>query len=279
MEPVSDIEEWMFSTVRIETEEKDGKQWSSTGFIFGYPIDKDKAIPFLVTNKHVIQEQVKGDLHFIKEKNNQPSLGEGLTLPIGNFEDHWFEHPDTDVDVAVMPFGRILKHIEKENEKIFYRFVSGRIIPKQAEIEDMDAMEEIIFIGYPKGLFDEKNYTPIIRKGVTATPFYIDHGGKKQFLIDASIFPGSSGSPIFLIDNNIHWSKKERKPLDSRILFLGIISDGFIFDEKNKVIKKTKDVKTKSFVKTQQFMDIGIVFKPETITEAIEAFRANKNST
>ena len=99
---------------------------------------------------------------------------------------------------------------------------------------------------------------------------------KKQFLIDASIFPGSSGSPIFLIDNNIHWSKKERKPVDSRILFLGMISDVFRFDEKNKVVKKIRSFKTKSFVKTWQFMDLGIVFKPETIMETIESYSAKR---
>jgi len=41
---------------------------------------------------------------------------------------------------------------------------------------------------------------PVMRRGITATPPYLDFMGKQEFLIDASIFPGSSGSPVFLFN-------------------------------------------------------------------------------
>jgi len=262
----------MFSTVRIMTENHVGEKFSATGFIFGYPIDEKKAIPFMVTNKHVIKNMKKGTLHFINEKDGNPVLGEGCNLPITDFENQWYANSNKDIDIAVFPFGRIIKHIEKENIHIYYKMVSGRIIPKIDDLEDCDAVEDVLFIGYPKGVYDEKNYTPIIRKGITATPVYLDYNGKKQFLIDASIFPGSSGSPVFLYDNNIHWTKKDGKPSDSRTLFLGIVSEAYLYEEENEVKRIT--IPAQEILKSshKQMLGLGIVFKSETIITTIEEY-------
>ncbi len=54
-------------------------------------------------------------------------------------------------------------------------------------------------VGYPNGLWDEVHNKPIFRKGITASHLKFDYNGKKEFLIDAACFPGSSGSPVFLL--------------------------------------------------------------------------------
>ncbi|MBS3921971.1 MAG: trypsin-like peptidase domain-containing protein [Nitrosarchaeum sp.] len=272
LKPISSIEEWMFSTVRIMTENQAGEKFSATGFIFGYPVDEKKSIPFVVTNKHVIKDMKIGTLHFINEKDGNPDLGEGCNIPITDFENQWHVNSNKDVDIAVFSLGRIIKHVEKENKHIFYKMVSGRIIPKTDDLEDCDAVEDVLFIGYPKGVYDEKNYTPIIRKGITATPVYLDYNGKKQFLIDASIFPGSSGSPVFLHDNNIHWTKKDGKPSDSRTLFLGIVSEAYLYEEENEVKRIT--IPAQEILKSshKQMLGLGIVFKSETIITTIEEY-------
>jgi hypothetical protein len=64
-------------------------------------------------------------------------------------------------------------------------------------------------IGYPKGFWDRVNNLPVVRKGITATPIYIDYNGKKEFLLDIPIFSGSSGSPIVLFNEGSYSTKKE----------------------------------------------------------------------
>lgn len=272
MKPVSQIEQWMFSTVRIETVDKNNAQWSGTGFIFGYPTEDNKVALFLITNRHLIENQVNGNLHFIKDDNGEPHLGESLTIPVSNFESFWHNHPDPSIDISIMPFGVIAKHVENNSQKIFYRIVDGRINPKNEDYSDLDAMEEILFIGYPWGLYDQKNHTPIIRKGITATPIYLDYEGERKFLIDATVFPGSSGSPVFIHDNNIHWSKIDRQPHDSRILFIGIISKNMTYDNEGKIIVKEFSARQEKIPLIYENMHLGVVFKPETIIETIKDF-------
>ena len=68
------------------------------------------------------------------------------------------------------------------------------------ELEQLEAIEEVVLIGYPAGIRDPAHLTPIARKGITATPPAWDYGGRPTFLVDASVFHGSSGSPVFSRD-------------------------------------------------------------------------------
>lgn len=273
MIPKSIIEEWMFSTVRIITTDALDAEWVATGFIFGYRISDKTSIPFLVTNRHVIENQMSTELHFISKKDGNPDLENTITLPIKGLESHWHFHPDSKVDVAVMPFGRIIKHVENEGLSIFYKMVSGNLLPKESDYEELDAMEEVFFIGYPSGLYDKKNNTPIIRRGSTATHPNLDFDGEPQYLIDATVFGGSSGSPVFIVDNNLHWGKVDKKPQDSRILFVGIISKNKVLPNRGELITIEANTKTKTqqVPEIQENFHLGIVFKPHTIMETIES--------
>jgi hypothetical protein len=68
-------------------------------------------------------------------------------------------------------------------------------IPTPEDLENISAIEDIYMVGYPIALWDPYNVLPLARKGVTATPYKYDFNGKKEFLVDISVFEGSSGSP------------------------------------------------------------------------------------
>lgn len=275
MIPKSTIEEWMFSIVRITTKDSKDTQSVATAFIFGYPLPSQKAsIPFLVTNRHVIENQVLAELHFVTKKDEKPDLQNTITLPVTGLETQWSFHPNPKVDVAIVPFGRFVEHVKKQGTEIFFKSIHGNLVPTKNDYEEFDALEEILYIGYPSGLFDSHNNTPIIRKGTTASHLNLDYENEPKYLIEASVFGGSSGSPVFLRDNNLHWGKVDREPKDSRTHFIGIVAQSKVLP--NPLEMMTIDTATQQIPVTQENFHLGLVFKPETIMESIESF-AKKN--
>ncbi len=193
----SPAEQLFFTTVRIDTIDAAGNAGSGTGFIFAHKY-KDNGYPFVVTNKHVVKGAKKGGITFIKKENDKPKLGDAFRIENDDFESLWYGHSEDDVDIAICPLVPIEQHIKSLGEEIFYRTISSDLIPSGDDIEKLDALEDVVFIGYPNGIWDSKNYIPVMRKGTTATPITVDFENQKKFLIDASVFGGSSGSPVFI---------------------------------------------------------------------------------
>jgi len=269
MEPSSIAEELLFTTIRIETLGSEGEQKIGTGFIFAFQL-KNNSYPFLVTCKHVVEGAKEGFLTFIKSKEQKPLLGESYRLRIKNFEKPWFKHKSQNVDVAILPFVPILKQISNQGVQIFFKSIPDALTPKDTQLEELDAVEDVLFIGYPIGLWDTENLTPIVRKGITATPVFLDFKGEKQFLIDASVFPGSSGSPVFIYNKGTYSEKKTNMVVaGDRILFLVILSAVFTMPDTGEIIVPTQIM---SKVRVRQLADIGIVFRAETISEVCKDF-------
>ena len=70
---------------------------------------------------------------------------------------------------------------------------------------------EVLFVGYPNDYYDTVNNLPLVRKGTLASMPNIDFRGKGAVVIDAQVFGGSSGSPVF-----VSW--------DGKYSLLGVIS-------------------------------------------------------
>ena len=146
------------------------------------------------------------------------------------------------------------------------------MVPSQKQLDELDALEEITFVGYPNGIYDSKNLLPIIRKGTTATPPQIDYEGKPMFLVDASVFPGSSGSPV-LICNTGGFATKNGFAVGTRVMLLGLISSVLVQKEDNTLqFISIPTTTTIPIVRTTQMIDLGVVFKASTILETIHGF-------
>lgn len=259
----------LFATVRIETSSSDGGG-AGTGFIFNYAHSSETSrVPFLVTNKHVVSQSTHGHLIFtVGNGNNEPLVGKQYDLLLDNFEGRWHGHPNPEVDVTVMPLAPIVKAI---NTSIFYTQIPLDLIPTSTQVEELDTIEEVLFVGYPNGIMDDKNLLPIVRKGITATPFRFDYQGKPQFLIDASVFPGSSGSPVFIC-NQGGYNHRGNMVVGNRILFLGIVAEVIIENDEGQIEFVPTPTKQIPIVRTQQMIDLGVVFKSSTVAEAIADF-------
>lgn len=267
-------EQLYFVTLRIEIEKEDDEGNLSkevgTGCIVKYKWKDDKFGNFLVTNKHVIQGAKKGKFFFTREKDKQPILGEIYNVELDNFEKLWYKHRDNRIDIAVMPLAPVQKAIKEKGWKIFYRSIGGDIILNDEKLKELDALESVIFIGYPSGMFDRKNYLPVIRNGITATPLNVDYEGLPQFLIDASVFPGSSGSPVFIYNRGSYSPRDGGLVAGNRLIFLGIISSVFIRKETGQIEFVEIPTQVVPIAKTPQMIDIGLVCKTSVVLDTIK---------
>ena len=119
-------------------------------------------------------------------------------------------------------------------------------------------------VGYPIGLSDNYNHKPIIRKGSTATHPRNDYQGKKEILIDMPCYPGSSGSPVFIL-NEGSYTTPQGVFIGSRILFLGILYAGPEFTKTGTITFNVSPREPR--VLTTIPINLGIIIKAQRIVE------------
>ncbi|WP_113671911.1 S1 family peptidase [Vallitalea guaymasensis] len=262
-------EKLLFTVVRLEGKTTNGTS-VGTGFLYEY-----KNRLFLVTNKHVVNGVLDGYYTMMRADTTEefwnPIIGQGVKF---NFKaSDFIGHPDTKVDVAVANISLKVGEAKEEGNPVYCLRVDNSIIPTEEQVEKfISPLEEIIFIGYPNGIWDFQNLLPIIRKGITATPYYYDFLGEKKFLIDASVFPGSSGSPVFIYYSGGYPDKMGNLYDGNRIFFLGIVAQTYQKDEEGEIhIKKLPVVEIPVAI-SKQMIDLGIVFKASTIIETMDYY-------
>lgn len=262
-------EQLLFLTVRIESEYKDSNGNTEfgvgTGFIVNYKWS-DKNGYFLVTNKHVIEKAKKLRFFFVQSEEDEPIIGKTYSIDINNPS---FYSNDNN-DVSVMPLVGVFDEIQKRKWTIFFKSVTRELLLTSKQEKNIDAMENVVFVGYPSGIYDTVNKTPVIRTGTTATPLTIDYNGKPCFLIDASVFPGSSGSPVFILNKGSYPGKNGGLILGNRFIFLGLISEGYYRNEKGEWSFVSIPTRIAPTMNTKQMINLGIVIKGSIVFETIE---------
>lgn len=252
----------LFNTVIIEAHDGNNDLiGTGTSFIVSDTYAGKEEL-FLVTNKHVIEGATIGYIQFTEIENDMPQIGKIFPVRIDGFQSLFFLHPNTAVDIAVMPISWQLDLIQKDNVKAYLSKIDTNIFISEDELNEFDVTREVIFVGYPNGLFDEINYTPIVRTGTIATPIQFDFSGEPVFIIDASVFPGSSGSPVFSYD----------RTLDSgftNIKLLGIISAVFTQEDNGSIILVPAPTQMMPLVEFKHMIDLGVVYKSKLIKETI----------
>ncbi|HEV2080229.1 MAG TPA: hypothetical protein VGR19_10105, partial [Allosphingosinicella sp.] len=150
-------------------------------------------------------------------------------------------HPDLNVDLAVLPVAELLDHWASQGRTIFYKALTPSLVPDEKGWADFDALEDLLMIGCPNGLFDQENHFAIIRKGITASPLSVPYEGKQEFLADIACFGGSSGSPIFSYNPGISFDRNTSQySLTGRGLrFVGVLYAGPVYLQEEQVVLRT----------------------------------------
>lgn len=263
----------LFNTVRIDTILEDGSEGSGTAFIVEHAHARGRR-RFIVTNRHLVEGVRRGGVIFTRGHHGQPLIGQRFHLGIDEFPHAWFMHPDPAIDLAIVPLRPLEQAAQAQGIELYVHAVDTRLVPDAATIRAFDALEDVLFVGYPSGVWDQVNLMPILRRGTTATPMALDFEGRAEFLIDAAVYPGSSGSPVFV-------GQPERlrgAPTgDRRLLLAGVVSAVFFREEAQRLVPAPVPATVRRdlpLVMGAEMIDLGLVIKARAVTDVIEAYLA-----
>jgi V8-like Glu-specific endopeptidase len=249
----------MLSTVRLTN----SSGHIGTGFFFEYNIE-GKTVPVLVTNKHVILNKNLERVNFKLNKTIDNVTSNGFIDIEYNAE--W--NLESQYDLCFAYVGELLSKLKEEHGiKPFNFIINESLILDENGYKELDAIEEVIMIGYPIGLADEYHNLPIVRSGITASHPFKDYSGKKIGLVDMSCYRGSSGSPIFIYNRGEYKTRSEHFIGKSRLVLLGILYSGHTYSEEG--IVKVMEVPTlhQLISSTKTMINLGLYVKS---TELIE---------
>jgi S1-C subfamily serine protease len=268
--PQTFAEQLFFVTARLEGKAADGRTWTATGFVYRVPIENDRSVSLLITNRHVVDEATEVAVRLIQSDGaGLPQLGRAtqVTVTLDDQSSFVTTHPDPRVDVAAFPIQPLVNEMVRLKAPPYYKAISPDLLPMANDLDQLDAIEPLMFAGYPAGLFDQVNLTPVVRQGVAATPLQLDYAGLPAFLIDASVFPGSSGSPVFLTPTAFSVARSGGFHLGGRKpLLLGILAAVHAIKMTGVVTEMAGAFKA-TF---EQPLNLGIVFKSRAIDDVAD---------
>lgn len=259
-----------YATVRIECTTKNNQTTAGTGYLFEFKMNEETNTytPVIITTKQVIRDAEKGKLIFTREnKDGDPDDKKHYKVSLSKFEEKWTMHPDADVDLCALPIESYLLKARAKGQELFYTPLEIPLIATEEEIDDLSAMEEIVTLGYPDGLWDSVNNKALFRKGVSATHPKLDYNGKQEFMIDTACMPGTSGSPVLIVNENGYSDRNGNNyPDATRLLFLGTLG------APPQLTTNIADAPTAQNGASNHSSNFGLVIKASRIRELEELF-------
>ena len=238
-----------YTAVRIQIElpnEHENRVSAGTGFFYLAKEDLGNGVVLgkllLISNKHVFRDG-NGVMTIRlnrKKSDGTPDYGRAIKFSYPEFSEGYFAHPDDNVDLACVDISQFT-HTDAYIANITDKFLAP------IDYEKVALGSDVLFVGFPDDRYDIVNNLPLVRKGTLASMPDIDFNGKGELVIDAQVFPGSSGSPVFVL-----W--------DGRYRLLGVISKTMLRNAANTESPQTVD----------QILGLGIVIKQRHIRELID---------
>lgn len=202
--------------------EKEGGQWVK--------IEK----LWLITNKHVLLSKDSSGVYHVPDSftfhlrkiNGSKIEWFPVTLTNADIKKRAKIHTNDIVDIAAVEIVDLITDLikDKKNNLTQWTAVSEENLPGNNKI-DIEVSDETITLGYPKGFYDQLNLFPIVKSGVIASRWGANFNGNPYFLIDAKLFPGSSGSLVISRPvNQITHGGQTFTSKDKQFAFLGVYS-------------------------------------------------------
>lgn len=255
-------EQLLYTTLRIECiNENDQIISIGTGFLVKRPVGKDEFKIYLISNKHVLCEAQSIAVTFTTQKDGYANLGQNIRLPIKDTKQHIVGHSNPNVDIAILDCTGLFLMFP---DSLYFKLVDYEMLASFEEPE-LEIAENVLFVGYPDNRYDVKNNLPLVRTGLISSHPKYNYNGDPVFIIDAQVFPGSSGSPVF-IDLTFENMKNGQIVIGQRnIKLLGIVSATMIRNN------QLKSINTTTKLLTEEVLGLGIVYKATAIKELIDS--------
>ena len=245
---------------RLGPKEVEGPQWRTVEDMW------------LITNRHVVIPK-KEDVEFapagftfcLRKLGPSGALNwDPVFLSAGDLETLAKFNPDNSIDVAVVNiYEAVTNRIKSSDQYAAPYLLNSDNFAGKNNIE-VEASSDVLVAGFPKGFYDHVNLFPIIKSGIIASRWGVGFQGQPYFLIDAKLFPGSSGSVV--ISKPVDMVVKDGNVLlstEKQFAFLGIYSGEPTSEEAPVVIGDLTITQRSGF-------DLGIVWYAELVEDTID---------
>lgn len=253
---------------------------NGTGFLLFRNIGIAKGSVYLITNRHVLPpEGAPKDIQLrvvIRQEDGTPKVDQ-ISVPIvganGKYLPTVRVHKDPATDVAAVNIGPTAfgsKFKVLIDAVLTGRYLNASMLMSTSQFQEagVGLGSQVYILGYPAAIFDPRNVMPVLRMGLIATDpadgFNFNEELRRTmnfpehmngFLIDANVYPGSSGSLVMSIPETCG-AKPGEPPRPPSIL--GIVSGSIpIFD---------------ASLRSYERIGLGMVYSADTIKEVLDSF-------
>ena len=193
-------------------DDQEHKHWVGTGFLVGYHHDANEV--YLITNKHVVQDQ---NTLFIRFNTLDGAPANDFPLKIKDEKGVvlFSFHPNPQIDIVAVSLN--LDLLKSSNSSFdFYDLEEDANTLAQMEKNQLHEGSLVFALGFPMNLVDLDRQYPICRLGcISRISNAFDVDNAIDFLVDAQTFPGNSGGPIV--------SRAECATSNQKVVLLGIL--------------------------------------------------------
>ena len=172
-----------------------------TGFLVGKFIKEEEGkrhyALFLITNKHVLQNQNVVYLGF--NQFGVYATNEFKVVLKNNNILNYSPHVDPKVDVVALILNAEVLNVSK-SQYSFFALDDNTYSIEQLKENGVYEGDLINVLGFPLNLVDLNHKNPICRLGCISkiSNLYVPGNCDKNFIVDAQAFPGNSGGPVIL---------------------------------------------------------------------------------
>lgn len=238
-----------YVTARIGIQHPGGESSIGTGFFYQAKFNdgSDRSITFLISNRHVFDDPAGRLMMNLNRKKKDGSVDYGNTITVdqNDFREGYVAHPNSSVDLACVNVSPLT------HKNAFWKHLHTDFM-KPIDYSKVVPGSDVLFVGYPENRYDVVNNLPLIRKGSIASIPSMDFNGLEQIVIDAQVFQGSSGSPVFVVQ-------------EANYALLGVVSQTMIRHSKLQTLQANLPD-----IGVEQILGLGIIVKQKHVQELID---------